>query len=68
MIVAKAKRIQFVSSRDISSLFLHNRFHCQILFLSTTTHNKKDSMNDSILADNYLLELQRQWKEQDEGA
>jgi hypothetical protein len=25
-------------------------------------------MNDTILADNYLLELQRQWHEQDEGA
>jgi hypothetical protein len=24
-------------------------------------------MNDTFLADNYLLELQRQWQEQDEG-
>jgi hypothetical protein len=30
--------------------------------------NKKDSMNDTILADNCLLELLRQWQEQDEGA
>jgi hypothetical protein len=46
----------------------HRRFQGQLLFSSTTTHNKKDSMNDTILADNYLLELQRQWQEQDEGA
>jgi surface protein len=30
--------------------------------------NKKDSMNDTILADNYRLELQRMWQEQDERA
>jgi hypothetical protein len=30
--------------------------------------NKKESMNDTILADNYLQELQRQWQEQDTGA
>jgi hypothetical protein len=66
LIVAKVKRIRFVFFFHKTQF--HRRFHGQLLFSSTTTHSKKDSMNDTILADNYLLEFQRQWQEQVEGA